>query len=466
MRRPFLTLAVILFGLSAVLGAQSTSITSSGTLPATCTPKQIYYKTGTSAGFYVCTAANTWSLVPTAPVSVANGGTAAAPGGDDQVFVSSSSSAGAWKTLTDCNGANQAVSYTASSNTWGCTSITGGGGGGVGTVTTTGSPASPQLAQISGSTSITGISAAIEPQGRLTLTTATPWMVSSATAQTTVYYTPATGNVVPIYDGSNWGFKTFTELSQLTTDTTKSPAAATTNSNYDLFVWSDSGTLRCTRGPLWTSDTARGTGAGTTELEYVNGLLMNKVAITNGPGADRGTYVGTIHTNGSSQVDLIFGGAGAAGGESTNLGIWNMYNRRFVALINFDNTDSWNYTSTIRVKDGNNANKITFVIGWLGDGLTAINQTHSQNSTANVAAIASIGLNSVATPATGSITGITRNAVSNQSFSTTAFYTAMAPLGFNYVAPLETSSATGTQTWYGDNAGVVNLSGFTMTTMF
>jgi hypothetical protein len=163
---------------------------------------------------------------------------------------------------------------------------------------------------------------------------------------------------------------------------------------------------------------------------------------------------------------MIFGGAGAAGGESTILGIWNMYNRRFVALTNFDNTDSWNYTSTIRVKDGNNANKISFVIGWQGDGLTAINQTHSQNSTANVAAVASIGLNSVAAPATGSVTGITRNAVSNQSFSTTAFYTAPAPLGFNYVAPLETSSASGTQTWYGDNGGVVNISGFMMTTMF
>src|SRR5436853_574503 len=92
--------------------------------------------------------------------------------------------------------------------------------------------------------------------------------------------------------------------------------------------------------------TLRGTGAGTTELEFVAGILMNKAAITNGPGADRGTYVGSIRTNASSTVDVIFGGVGAAGGESSVLGLWNMYNRRLVDLVNVDNTDSWNYTTS------------------------------------------------------------------------------------------------------------------------
>lgn len=551
MRRLFL-LCVVMLGLAVPVRAQSTSISSSGTLPATCTPKQIYYKTGGSAGFYVCTAANTWTLIPTAPVSVTNGGTGTAPGGDDQVFVSSSSSAGAWKTLTDCAGANQAVTYTASSNTWGCVTITGGGGGGVGTVTTTGSPVSPQLAQFSGSTSITGLSAAIQPQGRVTLTTGTPWMTTTATAQTTVYYTPAVGNVVPIYDGTNWGFKTFTELSQATTDSTKSPAAASTYSNYDVFVWSDSGTLRATRGPAWTQaqtftvtiatpavfsltghgfyecepivltttgalptglsagttyfvlgtgagltanafevstscggsavntsgtqsgthtatqhDTIRGTGAGTTELEFVNGILMNKNAITNGPAADRGTYVGTIRTNGSSQVDMIFGGAGAAGGESTVAGIWNMYNRRTVTLVNFDNTDTWNYTTnTARVKDGNVNNRIQYLTGYQGDGIYAINSAQTSDTNSGVAAIAGVGANSMSAFATGSAVG--RNDVAGSTVQTTCtgFYGGIAPLGFAYVAPLEQSGATGTRTWDGDGGGTVNVSTFIATVTY
>jgi hypothetical protein len=90
-----------------------------------------------------------------------------------------------------------------------------------------------------------------------------------------------------------------------------------------FFGWNDAGTFRATRGPAWTSDTARGTGAGTTELELVNGIYLNKVAITNGPAANRGTYLGTIRTNGSATVDVILGGTGAAGGESSTYGVWN-----------------------------------------------------------------------------------------------------------------------------------------------
>ncbi len=78
-----------------VLQAQSqaaTHVSTGGTLPATCRVGDSWYKTGPSAGLYLCTAANTWT-------------------------------------------------------------ITGGGGGG--TVTTTGSPASGDVAQFSGATSIT-----------------------------------------------------------------------------------------------------------------------------------------------------------------------------------------------------------------------------------------------------------------------------------------------------------------------
>lgn len=302
------------------------------------------------------------------------------------------------------------------------------------------------------------------------MTSATPWLSSTVTGATTIYYTPAVGNLVPIYNGSTWAATAIAELSQLTTDSTKSPAAVVNNSNYDLFVWNDSGTTRCTRGPLWSSDTSRGTGAGTTELEFVNGILMNKNAITNGPGADRGTYVGTVRSNGSASIDMIFGGAGAAGGESTILGIWNMYNRRHVDLVNFDNTDSWNYTTaTVRLKNAGastTANRITFVIGFQGDGLLAINNALSSNSAANTARIAGIGLNSTTGFATGSSSGQVGGVALGSVIPAICHYATMAPLGFNYVAPLEWSVASGVTTWYGDNGGVLTLSTFTMSTLF
>jgi hypothetical protein len=49
---------------------------------------------------------------------------------DDQVFVADSTSAGTWRAVNDCQGAGKALTYTASSNSFGCNTISGGGGGG------------------------------------------------------------------------------------------------------------------------------------------------------------------------------------------------------------------------------------------------------------------------------------------------------------------------------------------------
>ena len=210
--------------------------------------------------------------------------------------------------------------------------------------------------------------------GRLTLATATPVMTSDQTAKTTIYYTPYKGDVILIYDGTYMVPTVFTELSQATTDSTKSPAAVTTNSNYDLFVWSDSGTIRCTRGPAWSSDTARGTGAGTTELELVKGVYLNKVSITNGPAANRGTYVGTIRSNGSSQIDWKLGSSAAGGGEAW-LGVWNMYNRVDERPRVQDNVDSYTYQSgTIRSMNNSTTNRISAIRG-LDDDAVLVQRT-------------------------------------------------------------------------------------------
>jgi hypothetical protein len=204
----------------------------------------------------------------------------------------------------------------------------------------------------------------VPPQGRLTLVTATPVMASSQSAIATVFYTPYVGNQVPIWSGSAFVSTTFTELSQATTDTTKSPAAVAASSNYDVFVWSDGGTIRATRGPAWTSATARGTGAGTTELSRVQGFLTNAVAITNGPAAGFGTYVGTIRSNAASTIDFILGGA-AAGGTAAVLNVWNTYNRVSVGPAVYDNTSSWTLATvnTTRAANASNTNRISFVLG-------------------------------------------------------------------------------------------------------
>lgn len=271
------------------------------------------------------------------------------------------------------------------------------------------------------------------PQGRITLTSATPVLTSTVSGATTVFYALYTGRYVPLYDGSAWTMTDIAaELSQTTTDTTKSPAACTTNSNYDLFVWSDGGTYRCTRGPAWTSDTGRGTGAGTTELERVTGILVNKIAITNGPAAQRGTYVGTIRTNGSSQIDFNIG-ASSTNGTAGFIGVWNAYNRRPWAANPQDSTASWTYTTAAwRAANASNSMRVSYVCGLNEDAVSAV-----YAGVANVSASGGgygVGYDSTSALATGSAPGA---ALVAGTSSATAILAGASGLGFHYVQALE-----------------------------
>src|SRR5882757_341081 len=76
-------------------------------------------------------------------------------------------------------------------------------------------PRNSELAALA--SDVTGIRATLQslassPQGRLSLTSGTPVLSVGVTASTSVYYTPATGNLIPIYDGSQITAQTFSEL--------------------------------------------------------------------------------------------------------------------------------------------------------------------------------------------------------------------------------------------------------------
>jgi len=197
------------------------------------------------------------------------------------------------------------------------------------------------------------------PQGRITLQTGAPVMPGSSTGATTVYYTPYKGNMVPIYDGTNMVPIAFAEVSQTTTDTTKSPAAVAASKVYDIFCWVDTGpTNRCTRGPAWTNATTRGY-----TFTYVNGILLNTSSITNGPAAQRGTWVGTIASNASSTIDYIYG-TSASGGGAAVFNVWNQYNRIMVGTSVIDSGASYTYSSaTKRQARASAGNQVSFVNG-------------------------------------------------------------------------------------------------------
>lgn len=276
------------------------------------------------------------------------------------------------------------------------------------------------------------------PQGRLTLTTGTPVMTSTASGQTTVYYTPHVGRFAPRWTGSHFEMADFGgELSQATSDSSKSPAAVTTNSLYDMFLWLDGSTWRCTRGPAWTSTTGRGTGAGTTELELLQGYWVNKIDVTNGPAARYGVYVGTIRTNASSQVDWIYGGA-SAGGTAAHFGVWNAYNQVSVSTQVSNTTATWTYNSaTKRQPNGSTTMRVYIVRGLNNEGIQATYSVNANPPTGGDWSVA-ISVDGSTTPASPMTYVDSTNSVSQSTM-----YVGYPGLGWRYVNPLEWQLTTG-----------------------
>ena len=285
------------------------------------------------------------------------------------------------------------------------------------------------------------------PGGRLTLTSLVPVLTSDVAAATTVYYTPYLSNFIVLYDGTNWDLWNFSEVSQALSDTTKSPAATAANNAYDVFAWNDAGTFRATRGPTWAtgggSNTARGSGAGSTALIRQNGVWVNQFAITNGPAAGKGLYVGSFITNGSNAVDWVANPAAAAGGGNARVLIWNNYNRVPVTIRSQEGTSSWSYgTSTIRAANNSTSNRITLFMGQNEAAVSAISNTVSEWNGTGHQAMIGIGLDSTSAIATTSTIGVEHeNFGWNANIPIYATFYGLMGLGSHFLQMVEANNA-------------------------
>jgi hypothetical protein len=291
------------------------------------------------------------------------------------------------------------------------------------------------------------------PQGRLTLTTGVPVLASGVTAGTSVYYTPFVGNQIPIHASGSFVITTFAEL----TMALNSNHVASTI--YDQFVINDSGTIRLVTGPAWNTSTAgsgsRGTGAGTTELELFNGILVNKNAVTArygattvAVGARNGTYVGSIFIDGSNGQLTCH----TVAGQSRKWGVWNAYSQKRIALSVVDPAASWNYTSaTERPLNNLTTNSLSIFTGLVdGPARMRYTQTAACTSTGNPAI--GIGFNST-TASSGKKGSTAANAVPMEM---QAEYITVPAIGVHVVTALESdANATGTVTYTGTAAGML-----------
>lgn len=287
------------------------------------------------------------------------------------------------------------------------------------------------------------------PQGRLTLTTATPVLTADVSGATTVYYTPHVGNQLPLWNGSVFVPTVFSELSLALDSDSGHTGYHQSGKNFDLFVF-EGGSIKLGTGPAWTNDTTRADA-----ISRTNGVLVNNGSIvirwgasggdTTTVSAGRAILVGTMRASANGQVTCRFGGA------TTQVGgmwfLWNLYNRVRVPLRVHDATDSWPYTTaTIRQKNGNAGNKIEVVNGEAGYSIDLTENAASAQSGA-VNRVAAIGYDSTSAIATGCFPGLLQaTAVATMP----ARLTHQTGLGYHYYAELEYSAASGTTTWYGD----------------
>ena len=289
------------------------------------------------------------------------------------------------------------------------------------------------------------------PQGYLTLTSVTPVITADVTAATAVYYTPYTGQLCPVYNGTSFVNQIFAE------QTLTLVSQHTASTIYDVFAFLNSGTFTIGTGPAWSNSTAgscaRGTGAGTTQLQRIAGLYTNQQQITARNGAttytvtaNQGTYLGSIFIDGSAgQVSCY-----RAFGQSRKWGVWNAYNRIPVILEAGDGTATWTYqVATIRPSNNASANSITTFCGLAEEEIqnTFIQLLTITVSSGNGQSQIGIGFNS-----TTAFSGTTGFSQANGTLTTTnsaiASYTAVPALGINTITCLEktptVSAATNT----------------------
>jgi hypothetical protein len=135
-------------------------------------------------------------------------------------------------------------------------------------------------------------------EGRLTLSSGDGMPTANVT-NTTLYYTPFTGNKIALYDTATniWELKTFTECSLALAGT----AAST---NYDVFIYNNAGTNTLELA-AWASGTAR-----VTNLAVQNGVYVKS-------GAANKRYIGTIRTT----------TAGTTTSTTTQRFVWNKDNQ-------------------------------------------------------------------------------------------------------------------------------------------
>lgn len=332
-----------------------------------------------------------------------------------------------------------------------------------------------------GGSSVTVAAAVPHPGGRLTLTSGTPVMTATASAQTTLYYASYVSNVVPYFTGTVDAIDTIPSNQVSTAMQAASTGALNIAGVFDVWWEGNTNHNICVAtngsGGGWPSDTgasntARGTGY--TQLDRTTRpYITNKNALTNcyngstnygSIAANKATYLGSIYTSAAGQVTYQFG-TSASGGGAGMFGVWNMYNRVNVkttvedtftsATVTFGSIVAFNAAG---VGSGLN-NRVSYVQGLAEDTVSA-NAFGTGNAGASAFIVMALGHDS-----TSVITGINTVSANTLVGALAAGASVNTDVGFHFFQALQTAS-TANGTIYGAGFGLNVHSGITVEARF
>lgn len=339
---------------------------------------------------------------------------------------------------------------------------------------------------------------------RLTLETGVPVSNTDQTAKTTLYATPSgKGNRIALY--STTGATTIFSSVEFSI-----AVPATTNTLYDVFAYSNSGTptLELT---AWRNSgqaitgatnatpiviTANAHGLSNGDQVYIAGVVGNtaangtwtvaniaantfELATSIGNGAytaatgflsartSTGKLVLTTTGTYTKTADLTrrylgsFSTTGVSGQTEDSASkryVWNYYNRQRRSLLRRESTATYTYTlATWRQTHADTANQVEAVIGVADAPVALTSMSLFTTATASLAVAIGIGVDTTTIPNTSLIGGSGDSGTGNVFTPMIIRGDLFTNAGRHTFAMLEFSTASGTTTWYGGGSLVTAI---------
>lgn len=259
-------------------------------------------------------------------------------------------------------------------------------------------------------------------QGRLTGTSGTAVTTSDVSNITTLYFTPYIGNLISLYDGTNWATMSFSE-------TSLALGTLTSGLPYDVFGYNNAGTFGLEL-LAWTSTTARATA-----ITLQNGVYVKSGATTR-------RYLGTFYTTSTTQTQ----------DTARQRLVYNYYNRLPRPMLRQESTASWNYsTNTWRQANAGATNQLEIMQG-VAESAVDVFVGVGINSTAGGDSV-QIGIaeDSTTTPLNTVIGGAYITLSSTGYAMVTCSMTRIPAVGYHYYPWMEIGAGANTQSWRAAN---------------